>query len=213
MSSPKKPNYELKAEAISKGFCEIQRSYSYTLFRYNQAIAECYKNGVLPSEELIEEYNNLLLIEAICEDEKNKELFDEAAKINKASYSRRCRLSKRIEDMLKSNKCIFLTLTFTDEVLSKTSIETRRRYVTRFLKECSDKYVANIDFGSKNDREHYHAIVIAERVDCSDWNYGAINFERVRKTSSANTLAKYVVKLVNHAIKETTKRNYTIYSR
>lgn len=117
--------------------------------------------------------------------------------------------------MLKSEHgCVFVTLTFTDEVLASTSAETRRRYVQRYLKSQAQgrKYVANIDFGKENHREHYHAVVEG-RLDPLQWSYGALNVKQVRKTSKPAALAKYVAKLSNHAIKETCKRSVLIYSR
>lgn len=140
----------------------------------------------------------------------------ECIKINKASYERTKRLRNRVTDMLVSGNCIFLTLTFTDDTLANTSSKQRRVAVTRYLKLFNAKYVANIDFGAKNHREHYHAIIQCDNVDYSKWIYGAINGEKIvnRDISTDSVkLAKYVAKLSNHAIKETTKRSSLIYSR
>lgn len=111
--------------------------------------------------------------------------------------------------MLTRFECVFLTLTFTDKVLNSTTQETRRRYVSRWLKSKSDYYIANIDYGSENEREHYHAIINC-RVDNS-WEYGAINFKQITNKNE-KALAKYINKLTNHAIKATTKQNKVIYS-
>ena len=80
------------------------------------------------------------------------------------------------------------------------------------MKSISDFYVANIDFGKNTEREHYHALVLVDRIN-DTWDYGFTWFERVHRSDSAATLAKYVSKLTNHAIKETTKRSCYIYSR
>ena len=78
-------------------------------------------------------------------------------------------------------------------------------------------YVANIDYGSKNKREHYHALINCDKVDFKSWRkYGNINAKRVRNKdieSDKTKLSKYIAKLSNHAIKETTKRSCLIYSR
>lgn len=119
--------------------------------------------------------------------------------------------------MLVSGNCLFLTLTFNDETLKDTSADTRRQYVRKYLKQFNCKYVANIDFGKENHREHYHAVICADKIDLSSWRiHGNINVERVRNRNIErdNTrLSKYICKLSNHAIKETTKRSSLIYSR
>ena len=90
-------------------------------------------------------------------------------------------------------------------------METRRRYVRHFLDDYG-AYVANIDFGAKNGREHYHAILQCSSVDCSLWRYGNLDFKRVL-TPNSQAISKYISKLTNHALKETTKGFNIIYSR
>ena len=110
----------------------------------------------------------------------------------------------------------FLTLTFNDSILSSTSPETRRKYVRRFLKSFNCQYVGNIDFGKRNHREHFHALIGTGKIDYSLWNtrFGAINGLKVRNsTDDKARLSRYIAKLTNHAIKETTKRSVIIYSR
>lgn len=165
--------------------------------------------------------------------------YEEAEKINLARYKRVARLRKRINAILHNSEFVqFLTLTFSDDTLAKTSPETRRRYVQRFLTELKCDYVANVDFGAKNGREHYHA-VIGGVCDEKEWTkYGFINSlwvkigdERLRKVpkryetlspdeierrmqeDNEKRLAKYVAKLTNHAIKETTKRSVILYPK
>ena len=119
--------------------------------------------------------------------------------------------------MLLNGSCIFLTLTFNDDTLRNTTEKQRRVAVSRYLKQYGCMYVANIDYGSKNKREHYHALINCDKVDFKSWRkYGNINAKRVRNKdieSDKNKLSKYIAKLSNHAIKETTKRSCLIYSR
>lgn len=138
----------------------------------------------------------------------------EADRINHATFERTRRLKLRVESII-SYPSLFLTLTFTNKVLNTTSKQTRRRYVARFLKSITNNYVANIDYGSKKGREHYHALVQVERVDHTTWTYGAINFEVVsyESTDSRDKLSKYIAKLTNHAIKKTTNREHLIYPK
>ena len=136
---------------------------------------------------------------------------------NHNRYRRASRLADRVYDYVLSGKAIFLTLTFRDDVLASTSVETRRRYVSRFLKEQCLFYAANIDFGSRNSREHYHAIVVpkTDSLDLQRWSYGANKAERVHPSETdIKKTSKYVTKLTCHAIKESTGHAYRIiYSR
>ena len=139
------------------------------------------------------------------------ECLAECKRLFNAERARVGRLKKRITYMLNYN-CIFLTFTFTDSVLKTCNQSTLRTYVVRTLKTFSDYYVGNVDFGKKNGRLHYHALVVADKVNYNIWTYGALNGKKVViKNSSA--LAKYIAKLTNHAIKKTTKGSNIIYSR
>ena len=166
--------------------------------------------------------------------------YKEAERINKARYKRVVRLRGRLNHILhKNNDVQFLTLTFNDDTLSKTSQKTRRRYVQRYLTSLNCDYVGNIDFGAKNGREHYHAVVSCN-ANLEAWEqYGFILAESVKKDGelfrktvpkrykhlseeeqkkklaedNEKRLAKYVAKLTNHAIKETTKRSALLYPK
>lgn len=147
----------------------------------------------------------------------NKEYIEQAHKLNNASYKRIKRLKERITRFISMGECVFLTLTFKEEVLNDTNEKTRRKYVSRFLRTISRHYVANVDYGKTTEREHYHAIVVGKirKEDLSVWDksYGFTYIETVRCSSSCLPIAKYISKLTNHAIKETTKRHVYIFSR
>lgn len=142
----------------------------------------------------------------------------EAYRINNAYYHRVIRLKQRISKIV-TQRSYFLTITWTDYYLSPTSPGylkegTRREYVTRFLKKISTDYVANIDFGEENKREHYHAVVQADYINFEDWQYGNLDFKLITYTKNdCVELARYVSKLTNHAIKETTKRQALLYPK
>ena len=154
-------------------------------------------------------------------------IYWEIKKLHDAFKARRQRLRRRIENMLSDGETYFVTLTFNNECLSKTSEETRRKYVTRFMDERALQYVGNIDYGDLNDREHYHVVFRSNdlhgihyirnrkgkfhNIDCvqfKEWNkYG---FFSIEKCSDGNLdkyrLSVYVSKLSNHAIKNSTKQ-------
>ena len=104
-------------------------------------------------------------------------------------------------------------MTFNNEILASTSEKTRRRYISRFLRSLNAPYVANIDFGKDFNREHYHAVVKVPKIDLKLYAYGFIFAETVHHAKSLIKLSKYIAKLTNHAIKETTRRNVLLYSR
>ena len=126
------------------------------------------------------------------------------------------RLKKRVASMITSAPCVFLTLTFSNDTLQSTTAKSRREYVQKYCNSLQCAYVGNIDFGAKNGREHYHVLVKSCKVDYKAWRYGSCDGLRVRlnATEEDNTkIACYIAKLTNHAIKETTRNSYIIYSR
>lgn len=190
-----KPNYERKALALESGCANKYRQFRYALYRCNED----------RSNELFNDLKN-------CYD---NELIKESQNLYNSQNKRVKNLKKKIAKMLTLGKCCFLTLTFKDDTLENTSAETRKRYVSRFLRDNYDKYIANIDYGAKNDREHYHAIVLLnDLANFKKWHkYGAINSQNIWQTNSESKISKYITKLTNHAIKETCKRSAIIYSR
>ena len=137
-----------------------------------------------------------------------------ANNLNHASYKRVARLKERIREAVESGSAYFITITFNPTTLENTNEQTRRKYVSRWLKSLTPFYVANIDYGSKNEREHYHAVITSDTRPPKSWNYGFIDIKKVA-TSETDTkrVSKYISKLTNHAIKHTTKSKRIIYSR
>lgn len=189
---------------------------------YDYAINQFENNGVvlyaLRSNKV--DYEPMANLVDYCGANGLQDVLKECLKINHAEYERVKRLKQRVYSMLMNGSCIFLTLTFTDATLSNTTAKQRRVAVSRYLKQYGCMYVANIDFGkdkTKTMREHYHALINCDKVEFDSWRkYGNINAERVRNRNIDNDntkLSKYIAKLSNHAIKETTKRSSLLYSR
>lgn len=132
--------------------------------------------------------------------------------LNHSRYKRKQRIKSKIEKLVLQGSSTFITLTFTDNVLDKTTEQTRRKYVSRYCKLNSDFYVGNIDYGDKTHREHYHAVL---RVgNYSSWNYGFMKTKQIRsKSKDLNKVSKYVAKLTNHAIKKSGELKRIIYSK
>lgn len=202
----KKPNWELKSKVIKSGCFN----------EYNNLRKQDYLHFKAMQEFKItaDDYNKLLgitfaNIDYLRETYSN-EFVEESKKLRNAKVKRIVLLKHRIEKLLEK-PCIFATFTFTDKTLLNTSQDTRRRYVRRFLTNYGN-YVANVDYGAKNGREHYHAIIQTDKVKIKDWNFGDLDVKKI-KVENAGKLAHYVAKLKNHAIKETAKNSYLIYNR
>ena len=200
------PDYAKKADVIRSGLCITEKQVSRAF--YAQMLLDT-TGEVIYSEMDTQRAEELQLFHRMF----NLDNWQEAHRINKASYARVKRLKTRIAAMLESGECLFLTLTFTNETLAKTTEDTRRQAVRRYLKSFGVPYVANIDYGKKNGREHYHAVIQTDHVDYAAYTYGAINGERIRSVADYVKLSKYVAKLTNHAIKQTNKRQVIIYSK
>lgn len=200
-------NYEFKAHVLNdySDVLKLQREHSRLVY------LDGYTDVKIDAEykETVNE-----MVSYFFEDENALQIWREAERINLAYYARVKRLKDRISSMLREGRCYFLTLTFSDATLERVSAKTRRRYVTYFLKSLSDTYVANIDFGSQNQREHYHAVVMADGVDMSAWDcFGFSKAQKIASEDDFTPLAKYISKLTNHAVKATTNGCRAIYSK
>lgn len=226
-----KIDYKYKAQVLSTDLCKKVNQIDKSLYARHllETTGEVLTN-TLDYDTALRERCFLL--------KQDERAYIEAEKLNKARYKRVKRLKDRISSMLRNcSTVVFLTLTFSPKTLDTTSAESRRKYVTTFLSEYSDNYVANIDFGKKNNREHYHAVIDC-KVPTSNWQFGHALAEIVQAPQDLkrkvpkryqslsdeeqktlmtrdheNRLSKYIAKLTNHAIKETTKRSAIIYSR
>lgn len=201
------PDYGLKSRLLQDGkmIAEVKKINRSFFADWKLQTTGEYIKASYDSETVISLYQEL---------SKDAD-FQEAERIVHASINRTSRLRSRVQKIITEyDNPTFCTLTFTDDVFAKTSAQTRRKYVTLFLKAQSRglPYVANIDFGAQKGREHYHA-VCAFRICPKEWEYGSLNVQKVRSASDDLKLSKYVSKLTNHAIKETARRNAIIYSR
>lgn len=156
----------------------------------------------------------------LCELEDNVgfEVVDVCKKVINAQCYRVKRCKVKIAGIVFDGLAYFLTLTFEDSVLANTTPQTRRRYVARMLKKYCAKYVANIDFGKENGREHYHAIVELDDFEGlkKAWanKCGFIDLRKVGvDDKDLKKTAKYINKLNAHCFKDTTHMHRVIYSR
>lgn len=146
--------------------------------------------------------------------EKWFDIVCECERVGASSRQRFKRLKSRVLDLTSKGECLFLTLTFNDSTMAKTDKKSRAKLVNDYLKSQSSDFIANIDFGRLNQREHYHAVIYASRVDYTAWHeFGAVKGEKVRLNGkSCVNVARYIDKLALHALKDTTYRNRMLYS-
>lgn len=164
------------------------------------------------------------------------DMFRASLNLSRSKYAKTQRARQRIGQYLLSGNAYFCTLTFKDDILLKTNEETRRRYVSRALKAIGKVYVANIDYGTTTQREHYHACVIPKDDGIASWkshlktyqnapdlrewekNLGFVDIQKVGSTEKdLIRIPKYIAKLSAHAVKKSTlqggKTPRLIYSR
>lgn len=191
-------DYELRSKALNLKLDKLVKKN-----RRRQYIAQL-NGGIGLDEALYEELFDMA---------EYGQLYAEAKRVVASDYRRNTRLKNTLKRYMEQGPCLFLTFTFRQSSLDKTSVPYRRHQVTDFLKKYSNCYVANIDYGGKNGREHYHAFIQCDKVSQSDWKHGNLDWERVRTSSDPLCMSRYMSKLVNHAVKDTCKRNSLIYSR
>lgn len=191
-------------EILNSGIYHIYKRFRFLQWLYYEDTSDNAKKWHI---QISIDYNFFLSIV----DSIDVKIIKQCEKLFNAHRRKSQRLRVRIDNLLL-NDCLFLTLTFTNEVLSNTNTLTRRKYVSRFLKSFNVPYIANIDFGKLTEREHYHAILQLPRLDLNSYEFGFIYAEKINNKNSLS-LAKYINKLTNHALKETVGEDRLIYSR
>lgn len=188
--------YKEKSHALSVGIDKAQRKLSRAIF-----------HGRLNIMELLE-------LQKQFDEVHGQGSFKLGLALNQSRYKRKQRVQDRITYMIFQGAC-FLTMTFAQSVLDSTSEDTRRQYVRRWLKAFSTNYVANIDYGGKKGREHYHAVVMCDYVDVpSSWLGGFMNAKQIyRSHDNIQAISKYIAKLTNHALKQNAQLKRIIYSK
>ena len=111
---------------------------------------------------------------------------------------------------------LFLTFTLNNDHVNMNK-NLLRTYVRRVLNDTSINYVANLDYGEKFGRFHFHAVVLLDTPQ--PWSElwkkrGYVKLERIYINDNAvNKVAKYVSKLSHHGLKNSTRFESLIYSR
>lgn len=126
------------------------------------------------------------------------------------------RALKRFNKMI-SKDAYFLTFTFNNKTLSNTTEQTRLRAVKKYLNEQASEYILNRDYGTENNREHYHAIAKPKYkiFIAKNYKYGFLKIRCLYSIKQFKATMKETTaeRLYKHAIKESVKDNKIIYSR
>lgn len=152
---------------------------------------------------------------------RNGEYFEENKdfeKVLNARYQKVSRIKLRLIYLLSRCDYIwFCTFTFSNDYINKTD-RTKRDLIKSVIKTHDFKYMLNIDYGKKTEREHYHCIIGTDiNFDVNQFFQShypchclAIPCKKGREDFSR--LSKYINKLTNHCIKATTKRQRILYN-
>ena len=191
-----------KFELIESGIFDLYKSERYSIMQQKKDVRICNYYERFSKSDIL------------------KANFKSCEKIYNCISRRKSRVFKKLiywfyyTSKYTDKFLMFGTLTFTDEVLEKTSKETRRRYVARFLNDNTLHYVANIDYGKTTNREHYHFIALLDqKIDKKLWTYGFTWFSKIKKNTSLRNRKNYLLKLTNHTYKDSTKQEKIISDR
>jgi len=131
----------------------------------------------------------------------------------RAEQKRHSKIKKRIAFILEQPFSYFITFTLTNDYLN-LKFNTYTKKIRQSLK-ASKLWIANSDYGSKNDRLHFHVVACyTDQLDyntiLSVWQYGNVDFKPIIRKDE-KSIREYILKTTNHALKLTVGR--IIYGR
>lgn len=142
----------------------------------------------------------------------------EYEKVLKARYQKCSRIKRRFVYLLtRSDYVWFCTFTFDNYYIDKSD-RTKRDLIKSVIDTHDFKFILNIDYGKKTEREHYHCIIgtsidfdvnqfIQDKYPCH-----CLAIQCKKGINDFKRLSKYINKLTNHCIKATTKRQRMLYN-
>lgn len=152
---------------------------------------------------------------------KNNLIFEENKdfeRILSARYMKVSRVKKHLIYLLCRFRYIwFCTFTFDDYYINKCD-RTKRDLIKNVINSRDFKYILNVDYGKKTEREHYHCIIATnDSLDLNNYlqdNYSCFCSALLCNTTidDVKRLTKYINKLTNHCIKATTKKQRIYYN-
>ena len=135
-------------------------------------------------------------------------------------YQKISRIKKRFIYLIARYKYLyFVTFTFNDYYINLCDRSRKDLIKSSLYGFSSDiKYILNIDYGKKNERLHYHCIVATnddgELNSFLNNHYPCFSYtEKIRiSKEDLKRTSKYINKLSNHAIKDTTMSSRVLYN-
>ena len=114
------------------------------------------------------------------------------------------RLKKRISNQIILDNTYLITFTINDNYIT-TDIKQLIRSLKKILRETSEQYLFNIDYGDINERLHFHALVtFLDKLDYKEYNHnwihGTTNYKLITVRNESN-IRLYLTKLTKHALK------------
>lgn len=152
---------------------------------------------------------------------KNGEVIErniEFERILSARYMKISRIHKRFVYLLtRSSYVWFCTFTFSNDYIDKSD-RTKRDLIKSVIKTHDFLYIVNVDYGKKNEREHYHCILGTDiDFDVNQFIQAhypcfCLAIQCKKGLNDYKRLSKYINKLTNHCIKDTTKNKRMLYN-
>lgn len=179
---------------------KIMTNFEIDKIIYGNSLDKFYYQLDIYNNEFLKSKNNIYIAKLLKE-QYNLELYDLKKSLHRRKRKKET-LKKNLDKLINiSDKLIFGTITFNEESIN---IENKRNLVKKYLDKHKAKYICNVDYGEKNNRQHYHVIINTE-LNYKWWKYGAVNFKRIPINIENNlNLRNYLTKLNRHAMKYTT---------
>lgn len=152
---------------------------------------------------------------------KNGLVFDYDKDIERilcARYMKVSRVKKRLVYLFaRYNYIWFCTFTFDNNFINKCE-RTKRDLVKKSLTNFDFKYILNVDYGSKTERQHFHCIVATNySFNLNDHlvaTYPCFSNAKLVSFSDKDIkcVSSYINKLTNHSIKKSTHKQRIVYN-
>ena len=231
-------NKELKKEMLENGKYSEIRKINSSLIKQGSSITNMIDTEL---KCLVDEID---ICEVIGQDSAKQIAIENTAKYIDCTYeelkafqqmqhAKKVKAKRMEQDIIKALSkgygYMFATLTFENKYRNEREPRTRRKYIKKYLEQF-DGYIANIDYGSENGTEHYHAIVFmkSEKLDPLEteihkdkkkqfrhfikkeqlpkWKYGHYSLEKEYENlqkdedKSPRKLSNYIAKINNHSL-------------
>ena len=230
---------ELKKEMLENGKYSEIRKINSSLIKQGSSITNMIDTEL---KCLVDEID---ICEVIGQDSAKQIAIENTAKyidcsseelkaFQQMQHAKKVKAKKMEQDIIKALSkgygYMFATLTFEDKYIDEREPRTRRKYIKKYLEQF-DGYIANIDYGKDNGREHYHALIFikSEILDHFEteihkdkkkqfrhfikqnqlpvWKYGYYSLEKEYENlqkdedKSPRKLSNYIAKINNHSLK------------